>query len=246
MNRARKSTKRQQGDSGGMEAGRRSGADYVYETLRREILTLELEPVSPLDETSLSERFGLSRTPVREALVRLTSEGLVTSLPNRGAIVAPLDLSHTSAYFEALTLLQRVTTRLAARHHTPQGLTAIQGYQERFAEAVLGSDVFNMIELNREFHVAIAETGRNPYFTHAYTRVLDEGKRMLRLYYASFHDQLPHVYVEEHDQIIVAIKERDEEQADKLACQHADQVVRQIQSLLTSDLGRTIGLEPTS
>lgn len=227
-----------------MEGGRKSGVERVYETLRREILTLELEPSAPLDETALSARFELSRTPIREALVRLASERLVRSLPNRGAIVAPLGLGQIGAYFDALTLLQRVTTRLAARNHSAPDLEAVQSQQQRFAAAVHESDVLAMIEVNRDFHVAIAEAGNNTYYTDFYSRILDEGKRILRLYYASFHDQLPYAYVEEHERIIEAMKARDEEEADRLAHLHAKQVIEQIRSFITSGVGGSISFDP--
>ena len=65
------------------ERKRGSGAQFVYSILRDEILDLTLLPGSPIDEIRLSERLSMSRTPIREALVRLASEGLVTTLPNR-------------------------------------------------------------------------------------------------------------------------------------------------------------------
>ena len=65
------------------ERKRGSGVKYVYDILRDEILDLVLPPGSPIDEIQLSERLAMSRTPIREALVRLAGEGLVTTLPNR-------------------------------------------------------------------------------------------------------------------------------------------------------------------
>ena len=90
------------------------GVQTVYDQLRQSILELTLPPGSPLDEVSLSTQFHMSRTPVREALVRLSAEGLVVTLPNRSTIVAPIDFTQLPLYFEALTLMYRVTTRLAA------------------------------------------------------------------------------------------------------------------------------------
>ncbi len=71
---------------------RGQGVQYVYEHLRDQIWRLELRPGSKLDEASVVRSLGVSRTPVREAIVRLASEHLVNLLPNRGAQVAPLDL----------------------------------------------------------------------------------------------------------------------------------------------------------
>ena len=226
---------RENSDSSEAPRVRGSGAQKVYETLRKSILELELDPGSPLDEVSLSEQFDMSRTPIREALVRLAAEGLVTSLPNRNTIVASIDFVRLPVYFEALSLMYRVTTRLAATNRRPEQMIPIRAWQAAFAEAVQRQDALSMIASNRDFHVAIAEAGGNPYFTQLFTRLLDEGRRILRLYYSSFDDKLPRIYVEEHEFIVKAIEAGDAELADKLSADHAAQIVRQIQSYIARD-----------
>ncbi len=79
-----------------------TGVKFAYETLRDEILSLDLEPGAVLDETSLAERFGMSRSPVREALIRLAGDDLVVTLSNRSTVVAPIDLQSFPKYVEAL------------------------------------------------------------------------------------------------------------------------------------------------
>ena len=93
---------------------RGAGVQTVYEQLRKAIVDLELPPGSPLDEVRLSTQFAMSRTPIREALVRLAADGLVMTLPNRNTIVSPIDFENLPVYFEALSLMYRVTTRTAA------------------------------------------------------------------------------------------------------------------------------------
>lgn len=214
---------------------RGSGAQIVYETLRQSIIDLTLPPGSPLDEVGLSQKFDMSRTPIREALVRLSAEGLVLTLPNRNTVVAPIDFVQLPLYFEALSLLYRVTTRAAAARRKPEHLVAIRAHQAAFAEAVARRDAIAMIGANRDFHVAIAEAGGNPYFTGLFTRLLDEGRRILRLYYSSFDDRLPRQYVEEHDAMLASIEAGDTERADALAGAHAAQIVRQIQTYIARD-----------
>ncbi len=215
---------------------RGSGSESVYKALRHEILTMERPPGSPLDETRLSEHFGMSRTPIREALLRLTSEGLVTSLPNRNTIVAVIDFSSLPTYFEALCLMYRVTTRGAAMRSGDAWMAEIIRQQQAFSRAVEAQDAFAMIEANREFHVAIAERAGNPYYTTFFARLLDEGRRILRLYYQTFDDRLPRRYVEEHEKIIEAIRAGDVEEADRLSVAHADQIVRQIQDYVARNI----------
>lgn len=221
---------------------RGSGVRTVYETLRKSILELELEPGSPLDEVQLAEHFDLSRTPIREAIVRLVAEGLVETLPNRSTIVARIDFMRLPIYFEALSLMHRVTARLAAVNRRQEDLVRIGALEQAFAEAVSQQDALAMISSNREFHVAIAEAGGNHFFTGLFSRLLDEGRRILRIYYSSFDDKLPLQYVEEHRQIVRAITLGHAELADELAAAHAVQVVRQIQDYLARDATRPMQL----
>jgi len=90
--------------------------------------------------------------------------------------------------------------------------------------------------------VAIAEAGGNTYFTGLFARLLDEGRRILRLYYQSFDDRLPHQFVDEHGAIVEAIAQRDPDLADRLSAEHADQIVRQIQSYIARGTSSALDL----
>lgn len=219
---------------------RGSSAETIYQSLRQDILAMLRAPGSPLDETRLSEQFGMSRTPVREALLRLTAEGLVTTLPNRNTIVSVIDFSALPTYFEALCLMYRVTTRGAAAKTGDAFMADIIDRQRAFAQAVEAQDAFAMIEANREFHVAIAERAGNSYYTTFFARLLDDGRRILRLYYQTFDDRLPRRYVEEHEAMIAAIRAGDVDEADRLAVIHGQQILRQIQDYVGRDIDAAI------
>jgi len=223
---------------------RGSGVQTVYDALKHDILEMTIPPGEPLDETRLSRRFAMSRTPVREALVRLAAEGLVTTLPNRNTIAAAIDFSTVPVYFDALVLMYRVTTRLAAMRRTEADLVEIRALQDAFAKSVDAADALAMIAVNRDFHLAIARAGRNRYYTDLFRRLLDEGRRLLRLYYSSYDDHLPRRFVDEHDAIIEAIVRKDADLADRLSAEHAGQVVHQIQSFLASGIGAELDLGP--
>lgn len=224
------------------ERKRGLGAKLVYNVLRDEILDLSLAPGSPIDEVHLAERFAMSRTPIREALVRLASDGLVTTLPNRSTVVSNIDLLNLHPFFDAMTLMYRVTTRLAAQNYRQADIGLIRSRQAEFAQAVEAQDALGMIASNRDLHAAIAEAGRNPYYTALCCRLLDEGRRILRLYYSSFQDRLPDRIVAEHEEMIAAIEARDIEAADRLAQAHADQIVHQIQELFAGDRRHAVAL----
>jgi len=203
---------------------RGKGAIKVYNKLREDILRMELPPGDLLDEVAIGKQFNLSRSPVREALIRLSAEGLVKTLPNKSTLVAPLNIAEFSQFIDALDLMQRATSRLAAKLRTEQDLENIKENQMRFDRAVAKADVLEMIEANRDFHVAISQAGKNSYFTQFCIRLLDDGRRMLRLYFRSFNDTLPVELAGEHSQLIQAIEEGDEDLAEKLAHDHTVQV----------------------
>jgi len=193
----------------------------LYAALREEILDLTLAPGEPIDEKSLAERYGVSRSPVREALIRLDTDGLVRLTPNKGAIVTPLHLEEFPQYIEALDFVQRVVTRLAAINRSDSDLAKIKERNEEFKSAVAEHDVVRMIDANHGFHLQISFAASNRYFSDIYKRLLDEGRRIQRLYFRSYADNPPKHRVAAHQEIIDAIADHDAERAEKLAHEHA-------------------------
>jgi len=203
---------------------RGDGVRIVYDQLKTEILTLALAPGQHLDETNLANRFKMSRSPIREAIIRLAGEGLLVTLSNRATQVAPLDLLGFPKYIEALDLLQRANTRLAAAHRSDSDIAAIRLRMAEFEAAVRRNDYLEMSEANLRFHVAIAEAGRNPYLTREYERLLSEGRRMLHLHFDYLsRSQDEFLLTDEHPRILQAIIDRDVERADDLAHDHTRQ-----------------------
>ncbi|NRA21714.1 MAG: GntR family transcriptional regulator [Oceanospirillaceae bacterium] len=203
---------------------RGDSANRIFKVLREEILSMQLSPGLPLDEVSLAERFGVSRSPVREALVRLAAQGLVSTLPNKSTIIAPLNIEEFPQYIDALDLLQRATHRLAAILRSDEDLANIDLCQQQFTQAVEDGDVVVMIERNQAFHMAIANASHNSYLSKSYSTLLDEGRRILRLYFRSYNDTLPPELVDEHSRIIAAIRSQDADLAESLAHQHSIEV----------------------
>jgi DNA-binding GntR family transcriptional regulator len=202
-------------------SGRRHGGRYIYEELRKQILTLQLKPGAPLDEVSLAAQFGLSRSPVRDALARLISEGLVTILPNRTTLVTPFEIEEFPKYISALDLIQRAVTRLAALHRTDADLVRIRRADDDYMKALDSGDFQKMSETNKAVHIAIAQAANNPYFVGYYERLLGEGQRLLHLHFdytMSVHSETK--MGRDHDDIIDAIQRRDADAAERLAHEH--------------------------
>src|SRR5262245_46318571 len=162
---------------------RERGSTAVYEDMREDILTLKMAPGSVLDEVALGERFGLSRTPIREALLMLSREDLVTFLPSRSAIVAPHTMSNTHEYMDTLMLLSRAIMRLAAEMRTPRTVEPIRAQQQAHAEAASGDDVHRIVAADLAFHRAISVASGNAFLGKFYQLTLDYGRRMQLLYY---------------------------------------------------------------
>jgi DNA-binding GntR family transcriptional regulator len=201
-----------------------SGVRSVYESLRTEILSLALAPGQVLDETTLAARFRMSRSPIREALIRLAGEELVVTLANRSTIVAPIELAGFPKYVEALDVAQRINARLAAALRSDEDLKIMKRRQADFAAAVRGGKHLEMSEANKAFHMAIAAAGRNPHLAAFYERLLDQGRRMLHMHF-EFLERSPgaHLLTDEHDEMIAAIADRDAARADALAHAHTRQ-----------------------
>ncbi|MEP3345682.1 MAG: GntR family transcriptional regulator [Litoreibacter sp.] len=200
---------------------RGDGARRVYEDLRNEILELKLAPGSALDETSLSKRFEMSRSPVREAIVRLAADGLVHTLSNRSTIVAPIDIGTLPRFIEAIDYLQRATTRLAAIHRTSDQVLQMREAAHIYDVLCQKGEPLALSEANKVFHMTIADAGGNPYLARAYARLLDEGRRLLHLHYSSVRsEQSAFPLSPAHHQMVDAIEAGDEAAADRLAHEH--------------------------
>lgn len=199
---------------------------WLYEKLRRAILSLSVQPGENLEEKELVERFGISRTPVREALIRLAADGLVVLLPNRGARVAAVDLGDFPRYVEAYDLIQRAATHLAATRRGEDDLEKILEAQARFEDAVKKREPLDMTECNRDYHAAIADASHNHYLSSQYKNLLDQGMRMLRIPFAydpSSDDGLGgHLakIIDEHRAITKSIRARDPARAEAYAHDH--------------------------
>jgi DNA-binding GntR family transcriptional regulator len=214
-------------------AKRGTGRETAYQVLRGHILNLTLEPGAALDEASLLRELRLSRTPLREALVRLASEKLVELLPNRGARVAEISAGKLTEYFEALALAQRATHRWAAMRRNSADLARIHRQMTEFAE-LAPQEPIRTPELNRAFHSAIADACQNAHFVQLYDSLLDQGLRLSRL--TVIHDPpagiTPEMHIEvvirEHADICAAIARGDAEEADHLAGRHNELFRRRV------------------
>ncbi|MDC0738071.1 GntR family transcriptional regulator [Cognatishimia sp. SS12] len=199
-------------------------ANRAYSEIRRKILELELEPGSDLDEKSLAEVFGVSRTPLREALNRLWSEQLVVITPNRGAIVAPLTLTDFPAFIEALAFAQKRIYELAATNAVAADIAAIKKAEDAFVSC-FGNNGADLAELNRSFHAAIASAAKNYHLETFYMRLLFESERLAGVcfsYQAEGRDLHLDQVIQEHRATVEAIAYGNVELSGEIGLQHAE------------------------
>jgi DNA-binding GntR family transcriptional regulator len=159
---------------------RPTGAQVVYEALRRAIMALELAPGANLEEAQLCRQYKVSRTPVREALIRLASEGLAEITPNQGARVATLDFVDVVDHYEAMDVFQPITCHFAAVRRTPEDLAAIRKRLRRFRDAVASKNPAEMIRCNYDLHWTIAGACHNRCIERGYRQMLADKLRLLQ------------------------------------------------------------------
>jgi DNA-binding GntR family transcriptional regulator len=225
-----------------------TGMQRVYAQVREDIIGLRLPPGADLDEASLEHRFGVSRTPVREALIRLASEGLIVLLPNRGARVTHIDISDVPQLFEALELCQRATIRWAAARRTAEDIAELRAVNQQFLEAARNGHSERMGEINKQFHMIIGRMCGNRYFESLYSSLLAVSLRLARtaFAYAPRSGEAYEAYymevVRQHDAMVEAIENRNADEADKLARIHTDLFRDRINRYLNSNLAGGISL----
>ena len=136
----------------------------VVERLRELILAGELEPRSRVNEAALCEHFGISRTPLREAIKLLAAEGLLDLLPNRGARVAALSAVEIEELLQVIGALEGAGAELAAERVTPEELAAIEAVHEAMLEAWNERDYARYFGRNHEIHDAIMAASATAFF----------------------------------------------------------------------------------
>lgn len=142
---------------------RESTGQRIESALLDDIAAGVLEPGARLDETKLAERFGVSRTPVREALNRLTAQGVLVSGEKRGVRVAQYSREELSQMFEAMQEIESVCARLANQRLTLLARSEIEAAQAQCAAAAAENDRIAYIKANEALHMSIYRATENPY-----------------------------------------------------------------------------------
>ncbi len=212
--------------------------NQCFEDLKRRILELKIAPGMPMDETALSVTYGLSRTPLREVLQRLSGEGYVYIAANRGATVSSMDLGIMRSFFQTAPLIYVATSRLAAENAVTHQVVVLKKIQARFRKAVRQNATSDMSMFNHNFHEVIGAMAGNPYLSPSLNRLLIDHTRMSQRFYRPRKDPGFHrveTACEQHDAMIAAIEARDPERSAELALQHWELSRSEIEKFIQPD-----------
>ncbi len=185
--------------------------DVVFQTLRQAILKNELRPGERLMEIPLAKQLRVSRTPVREAIRMLELEGLVTTAPRRGAVVADITISDLEEVLELRGALEELAVRIVCEKKTPDLMRQLHRLADAFKSSLKGDDVEACAKADMAFHDAICnETGNRRLI-----QILNSLREQMYRYRMEYlKDRKSHAFlVSEHEEILKALEDGDEERS---------------------------------
>jgi DNA-binding GntR family transcriptional regulator len=181
----------------------------VYEQIKHDIMTCKLAPGEPLSENQFLERFGVSRTPIREALTSLVQDGLVEYTPNRGFMVTTVSVTDIQEIFEARIFIEAELFRLAVKKISDGEIDELEK-QSRLQTDVKSPDYAEtFLESNRKFHIALAAAGRNSRLLWYYETLMNEAQRLFYMDISNHHQDFR--WGHGHEGILQALRSRDEQ-----------------------------------
>ncbi len=196
---------------------------FIYDDLKKRILTLQLEPGAALDEASLSKHYEISRTPLREILRALAGEGYVEIVSNRGAHVSPMSHKVLRDFFQTAPMLYSAIGRLAAQNARAAQLDEMREVQARFKQAIDNGSSEDMVYWNQRFHALMGEMADNPYLKPSYDRLLIDHARISQTFYRPRDQDMQQRNLDavgHHDDMITAIEAGDGQRMVGLIVEH--------------------------
>jgi DNA-binding GntR family transcriptional regulator len=192
----------------------------VYERIRSEILSCALRPGTQLQEKDLAEKYGVSKSPIRDALLRLQEQHLIEVLPRKGYRVTPISMTAIREMYEMRSILECSCVRRLIDHATDAELAAL----DAVAAAPQDSGVTPWIQYNRVFHLALARASGNSRLTRATSEVIEQFDRLIYMNLSNVLREAGNLqgFVDEHTAIVAAIRRRDKRAAVTLTREHVE------------------------
>ena len=204
-------------------------SDRAYDLIKHMIITLELPPLATIDEQALMENLQLGRTPIREALQRLASEGLVFSAPHRGMFVADISITDLQKIFEARLALEGFCARLAAQRITPEQRAELEALVQEL-QRVKDGDTRALMDIDEGFHNLLYQAADNEFLADTLRRLHALSFRLWYLVLERLGDVRK--AMEQHVEIASALKSRDADMAETLIKKHVFEFQQEIKAVL--------------
>lgn len=180
--------------------------DQVYQRLRMAIINLELKPGQRINDKSLAEQFGVSRTPVREALKRLEDEGLIESSPGAVTKVTLVDEQEARHAFTVVAALHSLAAKLAIPYLENTHANEMEKINREFKHAIEQKDAIKAVDEDTKFHCVLLKAAHNPEIEVALERIMPKIRRLELLKFSSVDGASS---VEVHRRIIQVIRQQD-------------------------------------
>jgi len=192
--------------------------EVIFDTLRQAIIVGELKPGERLMEVQLSEKMGVSRTPVREAIRKLELEGLVNMIPRKGAHVADLSVKDIMDVLEVRASLDGLATALSANRITEEELKGLKHVQMQFVNYVEKDNLQGSIKKDVEFHDIIYHSSRNDKLIQITSNLREQIQRFRVIYLKDYSS--PKEIIKEHMDIYEALESKDSDASQRAAQRH--------------------------
>jgi len=188
--------------------------EKILETIREAILKGDLKPGEKVAEPELAERFGISRTPIREAFRQLESEGYLTVIPRKGAVVAALSERDVQEFYAIKSILEGYAAELAAKNLSDKDLAKLEAINDKLREIAEEGDVKAFYRVHNEFHETFLKAADN---SKLYELIQQLGMKFSRLRMASLSvSGRMAISVAEHDKLLDAFRRHDAKSAENL------------------------------
>ncbi len=209
--------------------------DQIYATLRRELLDCTIAPGADIFEPDLSERFASSRSPVRDALLRLEAEGLVAIHARKGYQATPISISDADDLFDFRAMLEPACAQNAVTTASDATLRDFDVFRsvEAFAANSLDKASISFVAYNRAFHVAIAQACANRRLRDATLQVIEQFDRLVHVSLKQVDTSTHAALVAEHGDIIDALQARDGRRAGRILGNHVGRARKRVLRELT-------------
>lgn len=188
--------------------------EKILETIRESILKGTLKPGEKVAEPELAERFGISRTPIREAFRQLESEGYLTVIPRKGAVVAALSERDVQEFYAIKSILEGYAASLAANNLKEKDLERLETVNKKLSTLARDGDVRSFYRVHNEFHEIFLKAADN---NKLYELIHQLGMKFNRLRMASLSvEGRMEISVEEHEKLLAAFRRKDGAAAEEL------------------------------